>query len=462
MAVRKGQEIELDIMNLAFGGKGIAKIDGFTVFVDQAIPGDRCLARIIKKKKSHAEARMARIISPSPDRVTAPCPYSGHCGGCVWQCMTYEKQLEYKRRHVEEALSHLAGIKGVRVNSTIPSSRVFGYRNKMEFTCTSRRWLPPRELEDKSLDMGFALGFHTPGIFDKILDIEACLLQPDAGNPMLVHARQYMKASGYPPYSPRTHEGFWRFLMFRYSFAYDQWLINIVTAAENLPAVSPLAESLIRRFPGVVSIVNNVTSRKSGISAGEYEIHLAGERCLKERLGPYEFEVSANSFFQTNTHGAVNLYDTVKQFAGLSGSERVLDLYSGTGTIPIWLSDAAAEIVGIEIAESAVSDAQKNCTRNNIRNCRFIAGDIRSALAGIDENPDVLIIDPPRTGMHPDVIKHIMDIAPEKMVYVSCNPATLARDIAMMKDRYRIIEVQPVDMFPHTYHIEAVVKLGKI
>jgi 23S rRNA (uracil1939-C5)-methyltransferase len=287
------------------------------------------------------------------------------------------------------------------------------------------------------------------------------LLQPSLGNHMLCHVKQYMKESGHPPYSPRTHEGFWRFLMFRYSFAYDQWLVNIVTSAENLSVISPLVESLMKYFPNIVSIVNNITSRKSGISAGEYEIHLAGQSCLKERLGPFEFEVSANSFFQTNTEGAVNLYNTVKEFANLSGSERVLDLYSGTGTIPIWLSDAAVEIIGIEIVESAVSDARKNCAQNNITNCRFVSGDIRSALTGIEKKPDVLIIDPPRTGMHPDVVKQIMDMAPEKMIYVSCNPATLARDAGMMKDRYEIIEIQPVDMFPHTYHIEAVVKFKK-
>jgi 23S rRNA (uracil1939-C5)-methyltransferase len=462
MAIRKGQEIELDIINLAFGGKGIAKVDGFTIFVDQAVPGDRVLARIIKKKKSHAEARMMQVVTASPDRITPSCPYSGHCGGCAWQCLAYEKQLEYKRRHIVEALDHLGGIKGVDVNPTLPSNRRFGYRNKMEFTCTNRRWLMTRELEDKTLDMEFALGFHTPGIFDKILDIDACRLQPEIGNQILCHAKQYMKVSGYPPYSPRTHEGFWRFLMLRYSFAFDHWLVNIVTATENLSAVSPLAASLSNRFPGIVSIVNNITSRKSGISVGEYEIHLAGERCLKERLGPYEFEISANSFFQTNTEGAVNLYNTVKQFAHLSGSEKVLDLYSGTGTIPIWLSDSAAEVIGIEIAESAVADAQKNCAQNNISNCRFISGDIRSALSEIKQKPDLLIIDPPRTGMHPGVVKQIMDMAPEKMVYISCNPATLARDAGMMKDRYRIVEVQPVDMFPHTYHIEAVVKFEKL
>jgi len=462
MAVRKGQELELDIVNLAYGGKGIAKFDGFTIFVDQAIPGDKVLTRIIKKKKSHAEARMMKVISSSPDRVIPPCPYSGCCGGCVWQCLTYEKQLEYKRRHIVEALERLGGIKEAKVNPTLPSDRVFEYRNKMEFTCTNRRWLMPSELENKALDMGFALGFHAPGIFDKILDINACLLQPETGNRILAHAKQYMKQSGFPPYSPRTHEGFWRFLMLRYSFACDQWLVNIVTATEDQQAVLPLAASLAKEFPNIVSIVNNITSRKSGISAGEYEIHLSGEKCLRERLGNFEFEVSANSFFQTNTRGAVKLYNTVKEFAELSGSEKILDLYSGTGTIPIWLSDVAEIVTGIEIVESAVADALKNCAQNGVSNCRFVSGDIRSALAGIDQKPDVLIIDPPRTGMHPDVVKQVLDMSPEKMVYVSCNPATLARDAGMMKERYRIVEVQPVDMFPHTYHIEAVVKLIKL
>lgn len=462
MTIRKGEEIEVDIMNLAFGGKGIAKLDGFTIFVDQAIPGDKALVRIIKKKKNHAEARLVHLLSASSDRIVPPCPYSGHCGGCVWQSLIYDKQLEYKRRHVTEALVHLAGIKDPDVRPTLPSSKIFEYRNKMEFTCTNRRWLMTQELEDKSIDMGFALGLHVPGIFDKILDINVCLLQPPQGNLILSHVKQYMKTSGLAPYSPRTHEGFWRFLMLRYSLDRDHWLVNIVTAVENLSAVEPLARVLTEQFPNVVSIVNNITSKKSGISAGEYELHLAGEQNLKERLGKYEFEISANSFFQTNTEGAVNLYDTVKEFADLSGLEKVLDLYSGTGTIPIWLSDSAEIITGIEIAESAVADANKNCEQNGVSNCRFLSGDIRSVIAAINEKPDVLIIDPPRTGMHPDVVKQILAISADKIVYVSCNPATLARDAGLMKERYRIRKVQPVDMFPHTYHIESVAKFERI
>lgn len=249
--------------------------------------------------------------------------------------------------------------------------------------------------------------------------------------------------------------------MLRHSVAYDQWLVNIVTASESDLFVRPLAEKLMETFPGVVSVVNNITAKKSGVATGDYEIPLAGANCLKERLGPFEFEVSANSFFQTNTRGAEMLYNTVAQYAELSGSETVLDLYSGTGTIPIWLSGSAKSVTGIEIVESAVADAEKNCNYNEVRNCEFQAGDIKSRLSAAMEAPDVLIIDPPRPGMHKDVVKKVLDIRPPRIVYVSCNPATLARDLGMLSEHYQVIEVQPVDMFPHTYHIEAVAKLVK-
>jgi 23S rRNA (uracil1939-C5)-methyltransferase len=459
MTVKKGQEIELEITDLAFGGKGIAKIDGFTVFVDQAVPGDRVLALIVKKKKTYAEARVLSLLTPSPDRINAPCPYSGYCGGCKWQFFQYERQIEYKRRHVAESLAHVGGLADVTVHPTRPSERIFEYRNKMEFSCSDRRWVMPDQLNDDTIDTGFALGLHVPGTFDKVLDIDACLLPPATGNLILAEVKRYIKHSGLPIYGLRSHEGFWRFLMLRHSVAHDQWLVNIVTATEDRKVVQPLADMLCEKFSDIVSVVNNITSRKSGIAIGEYEVVLAGERCLKERLGRFEFEISANSFFQTNTRSAVVLYDTVKQYAGLSGTEKVLDLYSGTGTIPIWLADAASEITGIEIVESAVADAHENCRRNGVTNCRFLTGDIRAVMAGIASTPDVLIIDPPRIGMHPDVVKQVLAMAPERIVYVSCNPATLARDAALMKDVYQVAEVQPVDMFPHTFHIEAVARM---
>jgi len=462
MTVKKGQEIELEISDLAFGGKGIAKIDGFAVFVDHAVPGDHVLARIIKKKKSYAEARVLSLTTPSADRVTPPCPYSGYCGGCKWQFFEYDRQIEYKRRHVVESLQHIGGLSNVTVHPTRPSERIFEYRNKMEFSCSDRRWVMPDQLGNEEIDAGFAVGLHVPGTFDKVLDIDACLLPPATGNRILSEVKHYMKNSGLPLYGLRSHEGFWRFLMLRHSVAHDQWLVNIVTATEDRTVVQPLADALCEKFPDVVSVVNNITSRKSGVAIGEYELLLAGDRCLKERLGQFEFEVSANSFFQTNTRGAAVLYDTVKQYAGLSGTENVLDLYSGTGTIPIWLADAASEITGIEIVESAVADAHENCRRNGVSNCRFHVGDIREKMATISHTPDVLIIDPPRTGMHPDVVKQVLAMAPDRIVYVSCNPATLARDAALMKDVYQVAEVQPVDMFPHTFHIEAVARMVKV
>ncbi len=462
MKIKKGQEVELEITDLAYGGKGIAKIDGFTVFVEQAIPGDRVMARVFKKKKNYAEARIISLLSSSPDRIDAPCAYSGFCGGCKWQFFKYEKQLEYKQRHVAEALNHIGGFKDVSVHSTRASERIFEYRNKMEFSCSDRRWLLPDELGDESIDIGFALGLHVPGTFHKVLDIDKCLICPATGNDIVNTVRQYMKKSGRPLYGLRSHKGFWRFLMIRHSVAFDQWLVNIVTSSKDLAVVAPLADLLCEKFSNIASVVNNVTAGVASVATGEYEIHLAGEQCLKEKLGPYKFEISANSFFQTNTRGAVALYNTVKEYAQLTGKENVLDLYSGTGTIPIWLSDSANEITGIEIVESAIADAKENCRRNNISNCNFIAGDIRHILADIVQKPDVLIIDPPRTGMHPDVVKQVLALAPEKIVYVSCNPATLARDLGLMKDQYRIIEVQPVDMFPHTYHIEAVAKLDRL
>ena len=459
--IRKGQDLELEITDIAFGGKGLAKVDGFAVFVAQAIPGDRVLVRITRKKKQYAEARVLEILEESEDRIDAPCPYSGTCGGCSWQFLKYEKQLEYKRQHVAESIEHIGLIKGVPVHPTLPSPLSFGYRNKMEFSCSDRRWLMKEELGNPDMDISFALGLHVPGTFHKVLDIRACLLQPDLGNRILDDVREFMKNSDKPVYGLRSHEGFWRFLVLRHSVAYDQWMVNIVTQAEDVEAVKPLAEMLTEKYPSVVSVVNNITARKSGVAVGEYEVHLAGEQIIRDRIGTHEFEISSNSFFQTNTRGAEQLYNIVKYYGELSGTETIIDLYSGTGTIPIVLSDAAKEIIGLEIVEGAVRDALMNCHNKGIDNCRFVVGDIKDSLEGISVKPEVMVIDPPRAGMHKDVVKQILEIVPDRIVYVSCNPATLARDLEMMKETYRVLEVQPVDMFPHTYHIESVAKLEK-
>lgn len=459
MAIKKGQLIELEVTQVAFGGKGLAKLDGMAVFVDNAVPLDRVTARITKKKKSFAEARTIELLAASPQRVQPPCPYSGFCGGCKWQFLDYDHQIAYKRQHVREALEHIALIQEVPVHPTIGSDKIFGYRNKMEFSCTTRRWLMPEELGRDDVDAGTALGLHVPGTFDKVIDIEACLLQPDAGNQILCDVRQYIKASPLPVYGLRSHEGFWRFLVLRHSTAFDQWMVNIVTARQENQAVQPLADMLGRKYGNIVSVVNNISAKRAAIAIGDEELVLAGSPHILERIGPHEFELSSNSFFQTNTLGAGRLYETVRRYAGLTGQETVVDLYCGTGTIAIYLAAGAREIIGMEMVESAVTDARRNCLRNGIDNCRFIAGDVRHTMSQLDICPDVMIIDPPRAGMHQDVVAQVISLAPPRIVYVSCNPATMARDLAIMKAQYAVAEVQPVDMFPHTFHIEAVARL---
>lgn len=459
MTIKKGETLEATITDLAFGGRGLVRIDGMVVFVDPAVPGDRVRARVFKKRKNYVEARVVELLAPSVDRVAPPCPYSDWCGGCKSQFLNYDQQLVYKRRHVADSLAHIGFIEHVPVHPVIPSEKIFGYRNKMEFSCSDRRWLMPEEMTTEQADIGFALGLHVSGTFYKVLDIDACLLMPELGNRILGTAREFMKNSDHPVYGLRSHKGFWRFLMLRHSVDKDQWMVNLVTAAENRPAVQPLADALLADYPQVVSVVNNINTRKAGTAQGEYEIVLGGDSVITDRIGERTFYISANSFFQTNTRGATSLYRTVEDFAALDGDETIVDLYCGTGSIALTLAAQARSVTGFEISESAVNDAETNGRLNGIDNCRFIRGDIRDKLPGMELSPDLMVIDPPRAGMHKDVVKQVLTLAPERIVYVSCNPATLARDLGLMQTQYEVKEVQPVDMFPHTWHVEAVARL---
>ncbi|MFO7751749.1 MAG: 23S rRNA (uracil(1939)-C(5))-methyltransferase RlmD [Desulfobacteraceae bacterium] len=461
MTLKKRKTYELEIIDLAFGGRGIAKPGGFPVFVDRGLPGDVVVAKVIKKKKSFAEAKLVKFLEKSSLRRNALCRYSGYCGGCKWQELPYGVQLEYKKNHVMESLQHIGGFHDVPVRDTIPSEKVFGFRNKMEFSCSESRWLMPDELDDPDAVKGFGIGLHAPGTFDRVIDIEQCLIQPEKGNEILAHVRGFIQNSGAPVYGLRSHEGFWRFLMLRHSTAFDKWMVNIVTSQEDAALLKGLAGELTERFGEIGSVVNNITSKKAGIAVGEYEKVLAGNRCIIEKLGPYTFEISANSFFQTNTRAAETLYSIVADYAGLTGTERVVDLYSGTGTIPLWLSGQAKSVLGIEIVESAVKDAWNNARINGVENVDFVTGDIMDVLPGIDGKVDVMVIDPPRAGMHKNVVSGVLKTLPGRIVYVSCNPSTLARDLEMLSSRYKISEVTPVDMFPHTFHIESVAWLEK-
>ncbi len=461
MTIKKRKTYELEIIDLAYGGKGLAKPDGFPVFIDRCVPGDLVFVKITKKKKSWAEGKLIKIITPSPLRNQGKCQYSNFCGGCKWQQIGYDLQLTYKKRHVIESIEHIGGLKDIQVNDVIPSDNIYEYRNKMEFSCSSKRWLLPWELEDEEVKKDFGIGLHVPGTFDKVIDIKQCDIMPARGNEILDDVRQFIKTSGLLAYHLRSHEGFWRFLMLRHSVAFDTWMVNIITKTKNMDVVQNLADLLAQKYPQVKSILNSITDSKSGVAFDKEEIILFGEDHIKEKLGKFEFKISANSFFQTNTRSCEKLYSKVSEYAALKGDEVVIDLYSGTGTIPIWLSDQAKMIYGIEIVKSAVIDAKKNAQLNGIENCEFLEGDIKDVLPQLKQKPDVMIIDPPRVGMHKDVVGQVLSMSPQKIVYVSCNPATLARDLEMLAPKYEIKQIQPIDMFPHTYHIESVALLIK-
>jgi len=445
---------------MAYGGRGLGRSDGLVVFVQGGVPGDFARVRIYKKRRDYAEAGMVELLSPSPHRVPPPCPYFGYCGGCQWQHVAYDRQLDYKRAHVLESLEHIGGLKQAVVHPPIPSEKSYGYRNKVEFTFSDRRWHLPDELDRRKSEGDFALGLHVPGSFQRVIDIEACLLQNETGNRILDLIRQYAVKSGIPVYGLKTHQGFWRYLMTRYSAASDEWMVNIVTSEERPDIVKPLADLIANRFDRVSTVVNNINSRGASIAVGERETVLFGDGWINDKIGRFNFRISANSFFQTNSRAAERLYETVVQYADLQGSETVLDLYSGTGTIPLFLAGRVRSVAGIEISRSATLDAAVNAAENGIDNCRFICGDVREKLGEIETAPDLIIIDPPRAGMHKDVLAQAMTLSPGRIVYISCNPATLARDLALMTTAYDLMEIQPVDMFPHTYHVEAVARLA--
>jgi 23S rRNA (uracil1939-C5)-methyltransferase len=459
--IKKGHTVELEIAKMAFGGLGIARLDGLVVFVRGAVPGDRIRGRVVRKKKDYLEAKTIELLEPSPDRSQPPCPYSGHCGGCQWQHVRYDRQLAYKGEQVKETLGRIGALQDIQVRDVRPSQRRFGYRNKMEFTFSDRRWVLPDELPKPSLDSEFALGLHVPGTFHKVIDIDACLLQPEEGNQILRAVKDYVKGSGLPVYGLRSHRGFWRFLALRHSSSMDEWMVNVITSEEHSAVNADLTAFLTARFRHIRTVVNNINTRRASIAVGERETVLHGDGIIKDYIGTYGFQISANSFFQTNTLGGETLYRQIADYAELQGSEIVLDLYSGTGTIPVFLSDRAGQIVGVEIGQSAVRDAERNCHANDIHNCEFLWGDIRESLMRLKIKPDVVILDPPRAGVHKDAMAPIMGLDAERIVYVSCNPTTLARDLEQMGRRYDIVEIQPVDMFPHTYHIETVVKLHR-
>jgi 23S rRNA (uracil1939-C5)-methyltransferase len=469
--IRKGNEVELEIEKLAFGGKAIAKEAGYVIFVEHALPGQRVKVRITRKRRQYAEGFVVDLIAQSPVHAEPFCPHFGHCGGCHWQDLPYEHQLHWKREHVLECLKHLAGVDEANVEPTYPSPHTRYYRNKMEYTFSERRWLSPREIALKDVQYGksFALGLHVRGCFDKVFDVEECFLQSPRSVEILKEVRRWSRESNLPAYSTKSHEGFWRFLVVREGKFSDQTMVHLLTTdrGDYRNVVQSLAAHLPDRFPFITTFVHSLSLKKAQVAFGDSSMNIFGPGFIEEQLGGLRFRISANSFFQTNPYGALKLYETVADFAELTGGETVWDLYCGTGSIALFIASRADKVVGFEVVEDAVNDAYGNCELNGVKNCSFRAGDLRDAIKEAcgtlqsGSKPDVVITDPPRSGMHPDVTDALLQLAPKRIIMVSCNPSTLARDLGVLFDRYEILKIQPFDLFPHTPHIECVVKLER-
>jgi 23S rRNA (uracil1939-C5)-methyltransferase len=459
--VKRKQEIQVMIEKMAFGGKGVTRIDDYVIFINNTIPGDEVQARITKRKPNYAQAKLLRIIKPSHFRIEAPCIYFDWCGGCTWQNLAYREQLRYKHEHVRENLAHIANIDEVKVYKTIAAKRIWGYRNKMEFSFSDRRWLLPSELGNFDIDRSFALGMHIPGSFDRVLDIDKCLLQSDMANEVLRIVDGYAQEKGLKPYGIKSHTGFLRFLVIRESAYNNEIMVNVVTAQKKPHLLRPLAEILMKKIPQVSSVINNINSRKAQIAFGEEELVLQGKSHILEKIGEFKVQISANSFFQTNTFQAEQLYKLILVYAQLTGEEIVWDLYSGAGTISLHLARRAKFVYGFEIVSSAVDDAYQNIRESRQNNIKFISGDLLFNIGNINSSPHVIVTDPPRSGMHPKVCEAINQSGAKRVVYVSCNPTTMARDVKLMENNYKLIKVQPLDMFPHTYHIESISQLVK-
>ena len=469
--LKRGTEIELVVENLSFGGKGLARVNGLVVFVDRTIPGQRVLVRITRKKASYAEARVLAVLEDSPQAIAPRCTHFGTCGGCLWQNLPYEEQLRAKRDMVWECLAHIGGFPHDVVLPTLPSPQIYYYRHKMEFSFATRRWLSHEEIDRNNLEKprNFALGLHVKRFYDRVLDIDECHLQGPLSVAILKRVRRFALASGLRPYNTFDHTGFWRFLVVRDSKHTGQILVELITAPDPSPSslIEQLASVLVAEIPEITTLVHGVSQKKAQIASADSEEVIFGPGYIEEWLGKFQFRISSGAFFQTNSQAGKVLVDQVLAGCALTGSEVVWDLYCGTGTMAIGVAKGARKVIGFELNQEAVTDAKVNARLNGIDNCQFVTGDLAgllnntSSLVEYYGDPDVVVTDPPRAGMHPSVVKQLVDLAPPKIVSVSCNPATLARDLRMLMEKYRLLHVQPVDMFPHTPHIEAVAVLER-
>ena len=468
-ALSKGAEVDLAIEKIAFGGKALGRVDGFVVFVDHAIPGQTVRVRITRKKSQFAEARVVRLLAQSPAYTPPFCPHFGVCGGCQWQDLAYEEQLHWKRVQVQECLRHLGGLSPGLILPTVASPQQRYYRNKMGFTFAPGPGLASQDPAGAKSSPGgaCALGLHGGGSSDRIFDLEQCFLQSPQSPAMVQEVRRWCGTSGLAAFNPKTQRGFWRFLVLREGKRTAQTLVHLITTDQGDPAaVDALAAFLKARFPSITTLVHSRRRQKAQIASGGSSRTLWGPGYIEEQLGQLRLRISPNSFFQTNTAATEGLYSAISQLGEFTGQETVWDLYCGAGSIALSLASQVRRVVGFELVPEAVNDAYINSRLNGLDNCQFLAGDLKERIqetlrAGSQPLPDVVITDPPRAGLHPQVVKAIQELSPRRIIYVSCNPATLARDLALLQDQYDILIVQPFDLFPHTAHTECVVRLER-
>lgn len=466
---RKNKNItfeHIEVIDAGAKGKSIAKApDGRVIFLTDAVPGDIVDVQTTKKRTAYYEGFVTKIHRKSDKRTTPVCEHFGYCGGCKWQHMSYENQLFYKQQEVENNLKRLGKIQLPQMQPILGSQQTYFYRNKMEFSFSDTRWLTPEEIQQaESIDNRNGLGFHISGAWDKILDIKQCHLQADPSNAIRLAVKNFALQHKMPFYSPRNQSGFLRSMMIR-TASTGEIMVVIQFFEENKPKREQLLDFLADSFPQITSL-QYIINGKANDSIYDQEIFCyKGNDCIFEEMEGLRFKINAKSFYQTNSAQAYELYKVARDFAGLTGKELVYDLYTGTGTIAQFVAKKARKVVGVEAVPEAIADAKTNAQINGIENVVFYVGDMKNVFneAFIAQNgtPDIIITDPPRDGMHKDVVQQILNIAPEKVVYVSCNSATQARDLALMDAMYKVTKVQAVDMFPQTHHVENVVLLEK-
>lgn len=456
----------VEIIDIGAEGKAVARVEGVVVFTTGVIPGDIVDLQVTKKREKYQEARVIKIKSGSPDRITPFCEHFDICGGCKWQYLTYEKQLFYKQKQVSDQLRRIGKVIVPEIIPIKGSANSTFYRNKLEFTFSNRRWLTLEEIQSPDpVNDKDVLGFHVQGMFDKVLDVRKCWLQPDPSNAIRNAVKAYALENNLSFYDLRNKEGFLRNLIIR-TTSTGELMVIVNLFSEDVVKRVLLLDFLILKFPEITSL-QYVINQKGNDTITDQEIHVyKGREFIVEEMEGLKFNIGPKSFYQTNSLQAYELYKIARDFACLQGDEVVYDLYTGTGTIACFVASRAKRVIGIEYVPEAIEDAKINALNNNIANAEFFAGDMKEILTkdfiALHGHPDVIITDPPRAGMHEEVIDILLFAAPERIVYVSCNPATQARDISLLNHAYQVTRVQPVDMFPHTHHVENVVLLEKL